>query len=131
MSEPESDQGDESIFDSDGKAWHASRRELEEAMGDEIDEPVREHWEALEEIGMLNVRRNDAGEPVTAQLSQFAVDLFELPEDARIDEHVAVYIDHGKEPPEELREEYFDPLDELAGQDDLLDDALIGGDRRV
>jgi hypothetical protein len=29
-----SDQGDESIFDSDGKTWHASKRELEEAVAD-------------------------------------------------------------------------------------------------
>lgn len=115
------------FFDSEGRWVTAS--EFEQAVGDDLDHPVRELWNELEEIDMLNVRRNDAGEPVTAQLSQFAVDIFELPEDARVDEHVAVYVDHGKEPPEELREEYFARLDELAGQDDPLDDALIGGGR--
>lgn len=117
------------FFDSEGK-W-VTAAEFEEEMGDEIDTPVRELWEELEEIDMLRVRRNDAGEPVTAQLSQFAVDLFELPEDARVDEEIAVFVEHGKEPPEEMREEYFQRLSDRMDDDDFSPDALLDGGPHV
>lgn len=92
------------FFDADGK-W-ITVAALEEELGDELDHPVRESLESLAEIGHMNVRRNENGEIVTAQLSEFAVDLYELPEDADIGRVLGVYVEHGKEPPEELREKY-------------------------
>lgn len=124
--EPLAPQESLSGFTDSNGSW-VTATEFEEKCGDELDAPVREVWDALAEKDVLRVRRNDDGEPVTAQLTQFAVDLFELPEDARIDEQVAVYVDHGKEPPEELREAYLERVSEHPGSDDRV----LGGERHV
>lgn len=116
------------FIDSQGK-W-VTATEFEREYGDELDHSVRHCWERLADIGLLNVRRNDDGDPVTAQLSGFAVDLYELPEDASVDEHVAVYVDHGVEPPEDLREEYLEQLEERASAGEVDDDAVLGGRSR-
>lgn len=107
MSETESE-GLTGFFDSEGK-W-MTMAEAEQALGDQLDTDVREAVDELAEIGILRVRRNEDGDPVTAQLSQFAVDLYGLPEDATVDERAAVYVEHRREPPEELREEYVRKL---------------------
>lgn len=96
------------FFDADGK-W-VTMAEAEQKLGDRLDTDVRTAVEELADIDIMNVRRNPAGEIVTAQLSQFAVDLYELPKDADVDQRVAVYVEHNQEPPEELREEYLEKL---------------------
>jgi len=98
------------FFDADG-SW-VTRQEWEQKFGHKLDHPVPEVWGDLADIDMLRVRRGEDGTPVTAQLTQFAVDLYELPEDADVGRVVGVYQKHGKEPPEDLREEYIDQLRE-------------------
>lgn len=94
------------FFDERGK-W-ITVTELEDEFGDELDGSVREALEGLVEIDFLNVRRNDAGDIVTAQLSEFAADLYSVPEDADVGRVVGVYQEHGKEPPEGLKDEYWE-----------------------
>jgi len=96
------------FFDGEGK-W-VTVAEVEEGLGDRLDVPAREAIEELAAIDILRVRRDDDGEVVTAQLSPFAVDLYELPEDTSIEDRAAVYVKHGKTPPEEIREEYIRQL---------------------
>lgn len=92
------------FFDGEGK-W-VTVAEVEEALGDRLDVPAREAIEELAAIDILRVQRDDDGEVVTAQLSPFAVDLYELPEDASDEERAAVYADHDKTPPPDLCEAY-------------------------
>lgn len=101
------------FFDSEG-GW-VTRQGFEDKFGEQLDHPVEEVWSDLEEIGMLRVRRSEDGTPVTAQLSQFAVDLYELPDDADIGRVIGVYQEHGKEPPEGVREEYVESLRNRGG----------------
>lgn len=92
------------FLDSEGK-WVTMTE-----LANEFDEPkeeVKKNVEELAEINVLRVRRGEGGEPVTAQLSPFAVDLCELPENAPVDEVAAVYVKHGVEPPMEVREKYI------------------------
>jgi len=70
------------FFDADG-SW-VTRQEWEQKFGHKLDHPVPEVWDDLADIDMLRVRRGEDGTPVTAQLTQFAVDLYELPEDADV-----------------------------------------------
>lgn len=72
-----------------------------------VDGDVVEHVEALVDIDMLRVTRDDDGRPVSAQLTPFAVDLYDSD---GTDEAVAVYFEYGKEPPEDLQEEYIEEL---------------------
>lgn len=94
------------FFDEHGK-W-ATVAGMERKLGDEFETPIRELLESLADIDMMRVRRNDDGEIVTAQLSEFARDLYELPEDADIGRVVGVYKQHGHEIPEELKDEYWE-----------------------
>ena len=94
------------FFDSEGK-W-ATVAEVAREMGFE-HENARENIDHLADIDILRVRRNPDGEPVTAQLTNFAVDLFEAQE---TDEVVAAYVEHGKEPPMDVREQYMESLRE-------------------
>ncbi|QLH82433.1 hypothetical protein [Halosimplex pelagicum] len=98
------------FFDERGKWITVS--EVEQELGDELDHPVRESLEGLADIDFLNVRRNDDGEIVTAQLSEFAADLYELPEDADVGRYVGVFQEHGKEIPEDLKDEYWEKFHE-------------------
>jgi len=82
--------------------------EIQQELGDELEYPVRESLEGLVDVDLLNVRRNDDGEIVTVQLSQFAVDLYELPEDADVGRVVGVYKEHDQAVPEELKDEYWE-----------------------
>lgn len=107
------------FFDTDGK-W-ATISEIEEHFGDDVDTPVPELIEELAEVDMVNVRRDNAGNPVTAQLSEFAVALYELPEDATPSEKLAVYQEHDKEVPEEIeaewRQEFQERKDEFLSEE--------------
>lgn len=103
------------FFDERGK-W-ATLTELEEEFGDELDTPVREALEELVKIDFLNVRRDDGGEIVTAQLSEFAADLYRLPEDADVGRVVGVYQEHEKELPEDLKDEYWEKFQQRIRED--------------
>ena len=97
------------FLDSEGK-WVTMTElanEFEESKHD-----IQDAMDELADIDIVRVRRNDDGEPVTAQLSTFAVDLYELPEDAGIDEVAGVYAKHGVEPPMEVREQYVEAIRE-------------------
>lgn len=90
----------------DGK-W-VTKTEVENKLGDQIDASVTEVIESLEDIGLMNVSRNDDGEIIASQLSQFAVDLYDLPEDAPPGRKIGVYFEHDKEPPESVKEEWYE-----------------------
>jgi hypothetical protein len=104
------------FFNERGK-W-ATVTELQQEYGDKLDGSVREALEELAEIGFLNTRQNDDGEIVTAQLSEFAADLYRLPEDADVGRVIGVYQEHGKEPPEDLKDEYWSKFQERIGRAD-------------
>lgn len=102
------------FLDSEGK-W-ITMSELAEEFDESTDE-IKEAIDELAEIDIVRVKRNDDGEPVTAQLSPFAVDLYELPEDAPIDEVAGVYAKHGVEPPMEISEQYVEAMREGMADD--------------
>lgn len=103
----ETEEGLIGFFGRDGK-W-ITITELEE-HGPDVDTPARELVEELVEIDMLRVTRNDDGEPVAAQLTPFAADLYDA---EGTDGAIAVYMEYGKEPPEDLQEEYLEELHAL------------------
>jgi len=104
------------FFNERGK-W-ATVAELEQEYGDELENPVREALEGLVEIDFLNVRRDDNGDIVTAQLSEFAADLYRLREDADVGRVIGVYQEYGKEPPEGLKDEYWSEFQKRIGRND-------------
>lgn len=95
------------FFDADGK-W-ATVAELEDEFAEHLDSDVRKSLERLADAGILNTRRDDDGEIVTVQLSEFAVDLFEAEDDV---EAALVYAYHGREPPEDKRNRYSELVQE-------------------
>jgi len=102
------------FFNERGK-W-ATVAEIEAEFGDKIDTPAPDALEELNDIDFLNVRRNDDGDIVTAQLSEFAADLYRLPEDADVGRVVGVYQEHDQEIPEELKDEYWSKFQERIGE---------------
>lgn len=113
------------FLDSDGK-W-VTLTELSESSPDIDAERVEECVEGLVEDDIVRAKRNDDGDVVTLQLTPFATDLYALPDDASADEAIAVYVEHGKEPPECLREEYLERMKERAVEGDLDEDPILGG----
>lgn len=106
-------------FLSRGGKW-ATVQELEAEFGDQLDTPIPQLLEELHEIDWLNVTRNDDGEIVTSQLSEFATDLYALPEDADVGRVIGVYKKHDKEIPEDLKDEFWNEFQANKAQADAI-----------
>lgn len=111
------------FFDHNGK-W-AMVETIADHMADDLEIPedketeeyIRELLEHLADIDIINVKRYKDGRIAMSQLSQFAVDLYELPHDATLSDRIAIYQKHGQDPPQDLKERYRDNLREKIRQE--------------